>query len=166
MVPIIYKPSLEKLEPGTVPLQVPLEGDVFQLAMLRRDETPMGCLLVRIEEDAIILSREDQRALQIDDNDEPTGPPERRKRSKLFDDPIGELMLSGIVPSRGLWRVHGEGLYIPDLVRFDKFMTQIFWSTYSSQKPEAKTADIMAILDKDDDKPELLDTLEPHLADS
>jgi hypothetical protein len=150
MVHTIDKPSLGELRPGTVSLQVPLEGDVFQLAMLRHKETAMGYLAVRVEDRAIIISREDNQALQVDDNDEPAGPPEKRKRSKLFAEPISKLVLSRTTPSGSVYRLQGDGLDVPDMERFDKFMTQIFWSTYSIQNREAKTADIIAILDKDE----------------
>jgi hypothetical protein len=158
---------LGELRPGAVPLQVPLEGDIFQLAMLRREGTDMGYLVVGVAEDAIVISREDNQALQVDDNDEPAGPPEKRKRSQLFAGPISELVLSRTIPSSSVYRVHGEGLDIPDMRRFDKFMTQIFWSAYSIQNQGAKVADIMTILDRDEGKSgKLIAILESHAADS
>ena len=162
----MYKPSLGELRPGTVPLQVPLEGNVFQLAMLRREGTDMGYLTVGVAESAIVIRREDDQAWQVDDNDEPTGPPEKRKRSQLFAGPISELVLSRTIPASSVYRVHGEGLHVPDMRRFDKFMTQIFWSTYSIQNPGAKVADIMTILDRDEhESGKLTGILESHAAD-
>jgi hypothetical protein len=149
MIHILDKPSLGKLNPGTIALEVPVENNVLQLAVMRQPETVTGQLFVTVGQNSIRLRRgEAGQPLQVDDNDEPGGPPESRKRSRLFAEPISELILYKTVPVEGVWRVHGEGLDIPDMERFDKFMTQIFISAYPKQNPGATNADILAILDK------------------
>jgi hypothetical protein len=144
----IKKPIFDELQVGIISLGVPLEDDAVQIGLFMHMDVPMSRLIVTVEEGSIRLSREDGQELQIDDNDDPLGAPERRRRTRLLSRPVAELVLNRTSPLGGVWRIEGEELGITDLERFDKFLTQIFLFVYKKQNPRSKVADVMATLDQ------------------
>jgi|GEM_PF-5648680 hypothetical protein len=144
----LHKPILGELDYGMLPFgHVPVIDDVLQVGLFVRNDHPRADLTMIVGERAIILGRADGQALQVADNDKADGSGQRPPAIELFIRPISELVFSNTIATEDTYHVTGEGLEIPDLRRFDKFVTQIFLYAYRQQHPEARPAEILELLD-------------------
>lgn len=144
----LHKPILGELDPAMLLLgSVPVIDDVLQVGVFVRSEQPKVGLSLIIGEHIMLLSRADGQPLQIADNDKADGSGVRPDPVTLFTRPVDEVVLTNTIATEDTWRVEGSGLAIPDVKRFDKFLTQMFLYAYRQQHPDVRPAELLSLLD-------------------
>jgi hypothetical protein len=144
----LHKPILGELESGIVPLgSVPVIEDALQVGVFVRGDQPKAGLSLMVGEHLMLLSREDGQPLQVADNDKADGSGQKPSPVSLFSRPIPELQMRNTVITEDTYRIEGAGLEIPDMKRFDKFLTQVFLYAYRRQHPAVSVPELLSLLD-------------------